>query len=413
MMSHDVIVIGAGPAGSTAARHVAACGFKVLVLEKKKLDREKTCAGGISARVINEFGIPDEVLDREIHGDFICSPQSVTVALVKPHRIGACVMRGKFDRFLCTLAMNEGAEFREESEVIEPIVIHNRVVGVRTKENGHLQEYNARAVVVAEGSTGGLCKKLGVYVGDPRAIFLCYQQHMELSNARITERIGDNIELYFGKTIVPVGYAWIFPKDNVVSVGVGVPLSILREQKIILKERLAYFVAQHPVAREKLQGAKELFSQAALLPHGGLGRVDRKIVSRIHGNGYVIVGDAAGFASPATGEGIYYGMKSGKIAAEIVVNSLKNNDLSEQALAEYDKRVRQSIIYEDMRWGWMIRRLFLESDRSTERIVRAAKEDPWFGEMTRKLISAEIPYGSFLKGIYSHPHKLLKALLFY
>ena len=65
-MYYDVIVVGAGPSGSIAARHIASQGFKVLVLEKKKLDREKTCAGGLSARVINEFGIPDGVLDREI-----------------------------------------------------------------------------------------------------------------------------------------------------------------------------------------------------------------------------------------------------------------------------------------------------------------------------------------------------------
>ena len=309
--------------------------------------------------------------------------------------------------------MDEGAEFREESEVVEPMLEHGAIVGVRSREQAKICEHKAKVTIIAEGGSGNLCRKLGTYVGDPRAIFMCCQQHMELSNACIAERIGDNIELYLGSAIVPIGYAWIFPKDNIVSVGLGTPLSVVKEQKINLRERLARFVAQHPIAKQKLLGATFLSSQSAMLPHGGMGRDDFRIVSRIHGNGYVIIGDAAGFASPATGEGIYYGMKSAKIAAEVAVDSLQVNDFSETRLAEYHKRVRQSVIYEDMKVGWKIRRMFQESDRSTERVVRASKLDPWFGEMTRKLISGEIPYGSFMKGLYTHPHKLLKALLFY
>ncbi len=195
--------------------------------------------------------------------------------------------------------------------------------------------------------------------------------------------------------------------------GLGTPIYVVKEQRINLKTKLENFINHHPIAKKKLQGAKKLFSQAALIPHGGLGKDEFKIVSKIYGNGYVIIGDAAGFVSPATGEGIYYGMKSGQLAAETIINSLEENDFSEKTMAEYYKKVLGSIIYGDMRAGWKIMKRFLESDKSTERLVRASKGDPWFGELTRKLISGEIPYPQFMRTLYTHPHKLIKALLFY
>lgn len=410
-MSFDTIVVGGGPAGSTAARFIASRGFRVLLLEKKGADREKPCAGGLTSRVLKEFGIPDKVLDREIRGDFICSPKCSTVTLSMPHRIGACVMRNKFDRMLCSLAAEQGAEIRENAEVIGPLIENDTVVGVRSREVGEIREHRGRVVVIADGSSGGMCRKLGIHVGDPRAVFLCVQQQMELPNRLIFERIGDNIELYFGEAIVPVGYAWIFPKDNIVSVGLGTPLNVAREQRIRLKARLEDFILSHPIAGRKLRDAKVLCTQAAMLPHGGLGRADCRIVSRVHGNGYLVIGDAAGFVSPATGEGIYYGMKSGEIAAEVAANALHAGDTSERTLVEYREKVLRSVICGDMKAGWLIRRMLLESDRSTERIVAASRQDPWFGEMTRKLISGEMPYPGFLRGLCCRPLKLLKALL--
>mgnify|MGYP001139473583 CR=1 FL=1 len=412
-MSYDVIIVGAGPSGSTAARYIASMDFRVLVLEKEKTDREKACAGGISGRVIKEFGVPDRAFDRMIYGDFICSPQYVTVNLEKPYRIGACAMRGKFDKILCEIAMDEGAEFREESKVVDPILKDKALVGVRSREKGEIRDYRAKVTVIADGNLSGMSRKLGVYIGDPHAIFLCYQQQMKLPNSKIDERIGNNIEIYFGSAIIPIGYAWIFPKDGMVSVGLGAPLYIVKEERINLRERLKNFIKHHPVAKEKLLGAEVSYSQAALIPHGNLGAGESKIVSQIYGNGYIIVGDAAGFVSPATGEGIYYGMKSGKLAAEAVVDSFEIEDFSEKILAGYYEKILESIVYEDMKFGWTIRRMFLESDGYTEKLVRASKADPWFGEMTRKLISGEIPYGRFLRTLYTHPHKLIKALLYY
>lgn len=412
-MDYDVLVVGAGPSGSTAARYVASKGFSVLVLEKKKLSWEKPCAGGISGRVIDEFDVPPKALERTITGDFVCSPKNVTVTLEKPYRIGACTMRAEFDRVLCETAMDEGAEFREESLVTDPILKNGSLTGVEAKEKGRTVNHEAKVTIIADGCPSNLSRRLGIYVGHPEHIFMCYQEHMKLANSKIDDMIGNNIEIYFGSHIIPIGYAWIFPKNGAVSVGLGTPMHLVEKEKINLHHRLETFIKHHPIAKPKLHGAKTFLKQAAIIPHGGLGGEESRIVSRIHGNGYVVVGDAAGFVSPATGEGIYYGMKSGQLAAETTIKALMAEDYSEPVLADYYRNVLGSIVYNDMKYGWKIRRMFLESDKYTEKLVKASKRDPWFGEMTRQLISGEIPYQRFMRRLYTHPHKLLKALLYY
>ncbi|KPJ67954.1 hypothetical protein AMJ44_06950 [candidate division WOR-1 bacterium DG_54_3] len=408
--TYDVIIVGAGPAGSTAARFIAAKGFKVLVLEKAKLDREKACAGGITERAIKEFGIPEKAFDRMIYGGLICSPKNVALILEESYRRSASAMRGKFDKTLCEMAMKEGAQFKEESKVIEPVFMDKNLIGVKSMEKGKVREYRARVTVVADGCPSNLARKLGVYIGDPHAIFAGYQHQLKLKNSEIDKRIDNRIEIYYGSDFFPEGYAWIFPKNGLVSVGLVIPLYIIEKQRINLKKRLDNFIKDHPIVKDKLRGAEILFSQGALIPFGGLGEDKFKIVSRIYGNGYVIVGDAAGFVSPLTGEGIYYGMKSAQLAAEVVSESLKLNDFSEKALAKYYRKIRESIIYGDMKEGWKLKRIF---DKNIEKIIRASKADPWFKEINRELFEGEISYPKYLKALYLHPVKLFRMLFFY
>ena len=112
-MNYDVVVVGAGPAGSTA-KIVAERGFEVLVLEKYTLDREKPCAGLITNRVVEHFRIPRKAIARRCTGVFLCSPKNRTVVIGK-HGKMKLVMRSVFDNVLCQMAIDKGAEFLEKS----------------------------------------------------------------------------------------------------------------------------------------------------------------------------------------------------------------------------------------------------------------------------------------------------------
>jgi len=192
-MTYDVVVVGAGPAGSTIAKIVAERGFKVLVLEKYTLDREKPCAGAISNRVVEHFRIPEKAFARNCNGIFLCGPKNRTVVIGKRGKI-RLVMRSVFDKVLCQMAMDKGAEFFEKSLVNEPLIKNGKVIGVKAKINGKTKTIKGKLVIGADGTPSTMAKKLELYSGRPNTIGFCFQYQMELSNELIEQRIGSNIE---------------------------------------------------------------------------------------------------------------------------------------------------------------------------------------------------------------------------
>ncbi|MBU7023150.1 MAG: hypothetical protein HXS40_03200 [Theionarchaea archaeon] len=119
----------------------------------------------------------------------------------------------------------------------------------------------------------------------------------------------------------------------------------------------------------------------------------------------MIAGDAAGFVSLPTGEGIYYSMVSGKIAGEVAAEALRKKDFSKRMLKEYKKRTDQRI-GSDMKWGPWLRRLALDTERDQEHVVRVSAKDTWFGTMVRDMIVGDIPYNVFLWNLVRRPHKI-------
>ena len=404
ILTYDVVVVGGGPTGSTTARILAAKGFKVLVLEKYTLDREKPCAGAVTNRVVEYFRIPEEAFTRTCTGIFLCCPKNRTVVIGKHGKI-RLTMRNIFDKVLCQMAMDKGAEFFEKSLVNKPLIKNGKIIGVKTKINGKTKIIKAKLVVGADGTPSTIARRLDLYSGKQNTIGFSFQYQMELSNKKIEQRIGGNVETYFGSQWVPSGYMWIFPKNNIVTVGCVSGIDVIKQRKINLKQLLDHFIKKHPVASAKLKGAKILQSQAHLIGYPGV------LKDNVAG-GCLIVGDASGTVSIWTSEGIWYSMKSGEAAGISVAEILEKGDFSANAIRiKYFQNLDVNI-KDDLRLAAKIVN-FVNSDAKQQRTVAVIIKDRWWANLIETLMDGNCSYKKALKQIRSRPDKILKARTLY
>jgi flavin-dependent dehydrogenase len=186
-------------------------------------------------------------------------------------------------------------------------------------------------------------------------------------------------------------------------VGNATWLSAMKTQKINLKALLDEFIRQHPVARKKLEGAKILYSQSHVLTFPG-------VVKSVYGDHFLIAGDAGGFTSYATGGGLYYALASGKMAGEVAAEALKKGDVSKRFLKTYEQRINRKI-GADMKWGRILRKLFLNRNIEQELLVKSIKKNSWVREQTVLLLKEEMRYDTFLLTLFLHPYHVIESVL--
>jgi len=250
-----------------------------------------------------------------------------------------------------------------------------------------------------------MAKKLGLYSGRPDTIGFCFQYQMELSNELIEQRIGSNVEIYYGSQWIPFGYTWIFPKNNVVTVGCVNGIDVIQQRKISLKKHLDHFIKKHPVASTKLEGAKVLHSQAHLIGYPG-------VLKDNVAKGCLIVGDASGTVSPWNSEGIWYSMKSGEAAGISAAETLEKGDVSVNTIrTKYYQNLDQNV-KDDLRLAAKIVN-FGNSDTKQQRTVVSIIKDQWWANLLETMIDGTCPYKKALKQIRSRPDKILKAYALY
>ncbi len=346
-MMWDVIIVGGGPAGLVCSENLASCGLNVLVLDDRdEPNMDKLCGGMLTERALREFSLDENILEREIWGVTVAYREGESFTIDYDERVGGNVHRTKLGKYLAQRALSSGAEVRSK-ERVKKLKIRQDYVELSASET-----YQTKMVVGADG-VNSIIKNLLNPMDDRKSLGFCVQYLMSMEPELIDERFGQRNEFYYGGDVSPFGYAWIFPKGDCLAVGVGALLSRVEEN---LKVYLENFVKRHPVASKKLAGSKVIRFDAALVPLSGF-------TSKIYSNHVVLIGDAAGTVSPITGEGVYYSMISGKIAAEVINKAFQKDNFGEKFLSVYKKKLKKQIGRE-LKWGIWLQNYFLKGQSS-------------------------------------------------
>jgi len=325
---YDLVVVGGGPAGSSAALMAAKKGIKVAILEKENSIAETVRTSGVTwIQNIKEFGIPDDCFN-PIKNFTFCSPNNeVTISDTIPR--AAVLDVRKTYRWLATQAEKEGAEIFVKTNITDAIKNEKGdIVGVKgTNPEGEVV-FHAKVVIDASGFSSVVSKSMGFVTQWER--FGAGAEY-EVSVEKVEE---DTWWLMVGQQYSPAGYAWIFPLGkNIVRIGVGVGKP---ESNIDPTQRLKEIMESKLGPIKKLGEVKEIEFHYGLIPNDGL---SRKTVY----NNLILVGDSAGQANPLVLEGIRYAIKFGKVAGTVSANAIKSEKTDELALLPYEENWRKEI----------------------------------------------------------------------
>jgi geranylgeranyl diphosphate/geranylgeranyl-bacteriochlorophyllide a reductase len=325
-----VAVVGSGPAGSSAAETLAKAGIETYLFERK-LDNAKPCGGAIPLCMVAEFDLPPEIIDRQVRKMKMISPSNVEVNIgqtLKPDEyIGMC-RREVLDGFLRDRAAKLGAK-----------LINGTVHGLDIPTNDR-DAYTIHYADHSDGSVEGTAKTLQVdlIIGADGAnsriakaidagdynYAIAFQERIRLPEDKMAY-YHDLAEMYVGDDVSTDFYAWVFPKYDHVAVGTGT----MKVHKADIKKLQAGIRAR---AAKRLEGGKIIKVEAHPIPEHPR---PRRVVGRV-----ALVGDAAGYVTKSSGEGIYFAAKSGRMCAETIVEySMKGDRIpSENDLKVYLKR---------------------------------------------------------------------------
>ncbi|GEL08694.1 FAD-dependent oxidoreductase [Salisediminibacterium halotolerans] len=356
----DMIIVGAGPAGSAAAYTAAKEGLKVLLIERGEFPGAKNVMGGILYRKQLEEIIPEfwqeAPLERPVVEQrfwFLDKESMVTTSYKdkswaeEPYN-SFTVLRAKFDKWFAQKAVQQGALLINETVVTECIVEDGKVIGVRTdRPDGDVY---ADVVVLADGVNSLLAKNLGFHKEwKPQEVALSVMEVLKLDKKTVNERfnVGENegvsVEIFGEATKGALGTSFLYTNKDSVNIGVGTTLSGMIERKMKPHDLLEELKA-HPMIAPYLEGSESQEYLAHLIPEGGFDAVPKLV-----GDGVIVVGDAGQFVNAIHQEGSNMAMKSGKLAAETVIKAKELNDFSEAALDSYRTDIYDSFIGKDLK----------------------------------------------------------------
>ncbi|HEV2128302.1 MAG TPA: FAD-dependent oxidoreductase [Thermomicrobiales bacterium] len=355
----DAIVVGAGPAGITAARELVAAGLSPVVLERGQYPGAKNAWGGILYREPTEAMIrgfeENAPLERPIieqryvllSSDAAMTASYKSMRLAEPPYNAYTAFRGDFDQWYAQKAEEEGVEIYPEFAVTDLLWEDGAVVGVTTgDEEGELF---ANAVVLADGANSLLGQKAGLHrEWQPDEQALVAKETLRLDATVIEERFnlpegkGTALEIFGESTWGMLGYGFIYTNKDSLSIGTGSLLSDLISSGRNVNDMLDRF-KKHPAIQPLIGGAELEEYAAHLIPEGGYKRLPT-----LYGDGVLLVGDAAGLVNPLNREGVNLAMMSGKLAGQAIAHATEMEDFSRVGLSRYRELLEESFVLKDL-----------------------------------------------------------------
>jgi len=370
-----VLVVGAGPAGATAARTLALAGIPVRLLDRSTFPRNKPCGGGISVRVLSRFPYLKQELPRiathalsRLHLE---GPEGESTIIQSDIPAALMIRRVEFDNLLVSLAVRAGADLVTGADIVQASVDGGRVRLIARDGRG----FEAGTVIAADGVHSVIARRLGLNRGwSPSSVALDMMEETPRSALRDVDPSTLWVAYGFdprpnrnGDSGSPEGYAYVFPKRDHVNVGIGYRLSYYRaaiedspyalQRGFIDQLRSRGIIAGESVRRN--------FTPFHIPVGGPLRRPGRGRV--------LLAGDAGGFVNAFTAEGIYYAMVSGDLAARAIIDAQDDRD------AGFARRYRWACRREmglELRDSVLIQRYLFSDRRRIARVIRSAARHP-------------------------------------
>lgn len=368
----DVVVVGGGPSGATAANDLAQEGYRVMLLDRA--GRIKPCGGAVPPRLLKDFDIPQSLLVAHANSARIIAPSNATVDMPCGDGYVGMVDRDEFDEWLRNRAAQSGAKrVTGTFETIDTDDEKIATVNFRTERNAPMQSVTTRAVIGADGARSRVGQQT-IPNADRVPCVFAYHEIVKVPETVTEDYKPDRCDVYYQGHISPDFYGWVFPHGKTASIGLGSANKgfPLRDATAAMRKQVG------------LDHWETIRKEGAPIPLKPLKRWD-------NGKNVIVAGDAAGVVAPSSGEGIYYAMAAGRMSAQSVSVFLATGNV--KAL----KMARKTFMKAHGRVFWilgMMQYFWYKNDKRRERFVKMC-DDPdvqrltWEAYMNKELVKRD------------------------
>jgi digeranylgeranylglycerophospholipid reductase len=389
-LSADVVVVGAGPAGCTAAKTAAELGANVILLEEHSLPGLPVfCGEAISHETLVAAGLKPEppIVNEPIRKANIYAPNGKHVTISTDKVLGYTINRDIFDGLLADKAVAAGVTLMVNAKAREVTKKNGVVVGVKAQCHGETLNIKSKIVIGADGHAS-IVRQSALGIPYFKSFTVCAQY--TLNGLNIQEP--DAVEVWFGRKYAPGGYAWVFPKSRTMAnVGIGVRANQATKPAILY---LKDFISQNPDLRD----GTIIHRTGGICPSTGT-------LDKIVDDGVMLVGDAAGQTIPMTGAGVESAIHAGKMAGRVASKAIQEGDTSKLRLEEYPETYYRH-------WGKL-----MENSKRTLKIFDALNDEDLnkvseiiTPEQVRSLAYGEIVLRNLVPIAFKAPRLALKIL---